>query len=50
MNLEQSWESYRSETEHRIAGSERRTRFYKYALIAGLILSLAGWTAFAVRR
>jgi chromosome segregation ATPase len=50
MSLEGSWAAYRSETSQQLAASKRRTRFYQYGFIAGLILSLAGWTAFAVTR
>jgi septal ring factor EnvC (AmiA/AmiB activator) len=50
LNLEQSWETYRNETEHRITALERRSRFWKYGFFTALILSISGWTAFAVSR
>jgi predicted nucleic acid-binding Zn-ribbon protein len=49
-SLEQSWSAYRTETELKLTRYERRTRIYKYGVIAGIVLALGGWTAFAVRR
>ncbi|MFP3091422.1 hypothetical protein LQZ21_13965, partial [Treponema sp. TIM-1] len=50
MSLEQSWAAYRTGVELRIASLERQKRIYKYGFIAGIILTLGGWTTFAVTR
>jgi chromosome segregation ATPase len=46
-NLERSFGAYRMTAESRIASLEKSGRLFKYASIAGAVLAIAGWTAFA---
>jgi septal ring factor EnvC (AmiA/AmiB activator) len=49
MSLELSWEAYRISAESRIAALERRTRIYRWALIAAGLTAAGGWTAWLIK-
>jgi hypothetical protein len=48
MSLELSYSTYRTETESRLARTDKTSRVFRYLAISLGAAALAGWTAFAV--